>query len=154
MRREGLRRILPSCPTCCVRNDNSTLFGGRLCVSEVPPCSAMLTLAGWRSSGVNLSIDLRDEATGERLAICCRRENREGLAFLSLSIRRTRTRPSSWRRLGDLSPMCRIREGPPALHLLVSSCLTLLLNPSINPAWSQTAGDALGPSPFDVLEPR
>ena len=76
--------------------------------------------------GVNLSIDLRDEARGEQFAICCRRHgNREGLAFLSLSIRRTRTRPSSWRRVGDLSPIGRIREGPPALHLLVSSSLAL-----------------------------
>ena len=74
---------------------------------------------------INLSIDLRDEAKGERFAICWRRENREGLAFLSLSIRRTRTRPSSWRRVGDLSPIGRIREGPPALHLLVSSSLAL-----------------------------
>jgi len=80
------------------------------------------------AGGVNLSIDLHDEATGERLAICCQLHgNSEGLAFLSLSIRRTRTRPSSWRRLGDLSPICRIREGPPALHLLVSSSFGPLL---------------------------
>src|SRR5260370_34339905 len=72
--------------------------------------------------GLNLSIDLRDEASHERFAICCRRHgNREGLVFLSLSIRRRHTRPSSWRPLGDLSPICRIREGPPALHLLSSS---------------------------------
>jgi hypothetical protein len=75
---------------------------------------------------VNLSIDLRDEARGERFAICCRRHgNREGLAVLSLSVRRKRTRPSSWRRLDDLSPICRIREGPLALHLLFSSSLAL-----------------------------
>src|SRR5215471_6067453 len=74
------------------------------------------------AGGFNLLIDLRDEATGERFATCCRRHgNRESLVFLSLSIRRTRTRPSSWRRLGDVSPICRIREGPPALRLLVSS---------------------------------
>jgi hypothetical protein len=37
--------------------------------------------------GLNLPIDLHDEATGERFAICWRRhENREGLAFLSLGI--------------------------------------------------------------------
>jgi hypothetical protein len=73
---------------------------------------------------VNPSIDLRDEARGERFAICCRwHGNREGPAFLSLSIRRTRTRPSSWRRLGDLSPICRIREGLLALRLLFSSSL-------------------------------
>jgi hypothetical protein len=73
--------------------------------------------------GVNHSIDLRHEASHERFAICCRRDgNREGLAFLSLSIRRRHTRPSWWRPLGDLSPICRIREGLPALHLLSSSC--------------------------------
>ena len=35
--------------------------------------------------GLNLSIDLRDAASHERFAICCRRHgNREGLVFLSL----------------------------------------------------------------------
>ena len=78
------------------------------------------------AGGFNLLIDLRDEASRERFAICCRRRGiREGPAFLSLSIRRTRTRPSSWRRLGDLSPICRIREGPPVLRLLSSSSLAL-----------------------------
>src|SRR5215469_5769737 len=78
--------------------------------------------AGIFSRCVNLSIDLRDEARGERFAICCRRHgNREGPVFLSLSIRRKRTRPSSWRRRGDVSPICHIREGSPALRLLVSS---------------------------------
>ena len=81
---------------------------------------------------VNLSIDLRDEARGERFAICCRPHhgNREGLAFLSVSMRRTQTRPSSWRRLDDLSPIRRIRQGPPALHHL-SSYLAPLLTPPL-----------------------
>jgi hypothetical protein len=34
--------------------------------------------------------------------------------------------------------------------------LAVLLNPNppINPAWSQTASDAFGPSPFYILKPR
>jgi hypothetical protein len=82
---------------------------------HVDRCNAQRPLAPWcpchraptfRSPGIKFLIDLRDEARGERFAICYRPHhgNREGLAFLSVSMRRTQTRPSSWRRLMIFRP--------------------------------------------------
>jgi hypothetical protein len=74
------------------------------------------------SVGVNLSPNL--EASRERFATCrCRSHgNREGLSFHFVTIGRTESRPSWWRRWGVFSPICRIRRGSLVSRLL-SSCL-------------------------------
>src|SRR5215471_5363764 len=62
-------------------------------------------------------------ASRERFATSRRQPhgNREGLTFLSVSIGRRESRPSSSRGWGAFSPMCRIRQGR-LVSPLLSSC--------------------------------
>src|SRR5262249_37840594 len=72
------------------------------------------------STEASLSTD--PEANRERLATCRQpAENREGPTFLSVSIGRRESRPSSSRRWGAFSPICRIRQGR-LVSPLLSSC--------------------------------
>src|SRR6516165_9947384 len=74
-----------------------------------------------RTREPNLPTD--PEANRERFATSRRQPhgNREGPTFLSVSIGRRESRPSSSRRWGAFSSICRIRQGRLASRLL-SSC--------------------------------
>src|SRR5262249_34932630 len=78
-----------------------------------------------KSSADRLRISLPTDrvASRERFATSYRQphENREGRTFHPVSIGRRESRPSSWRRWGAFSPICRIRQGR-LVSPLLSSC--------------------------------